>query len=48
MDCIRQHGVILDWGSGDLLPTTTGQFRAMLKRRTSRYWREGLPEGARA
>jgi N-methylhydantoinase B len=30
---IRRHGVILDWGTGELLPKTTEGFRAMLKRR---------------
>jgi N-methylhydantoinase B len=48
MDAIRQYGVILDWGSGTLLPKTTKQFRDMLKRRTVPHWRDGLPEGARA
>jgi N-methylhydantoinase B len=48
VDAIRQYGVILDWGSGELLPTTTAQFRDMLMRRTVRHWRDGLPEGARA
>jgi N-methylhydantoinase B len=47
IDAIRQYGVILDWGNGELLPKTTGQFRDMLKRRTVRHWRDGLPEGAR-
>jgi N-methylhydantoinase B len=41
-DCVRQYGVILDWGDGTLLPTTTGQFRAMLKRRTVPYWGKSL------
>ncbi|MEA2319438.1 MAG: N-methylhydantoinase [Solirubrobacteraceae bacterium] len=48
IDAIRQYGVILDWGNGELLPKTTGQFRDMLKRRTVQHWRDGLPEGARA
>lgn len=48
MDCIRQYGVILDWGTGELLPTTTDQFRAAFRRRAVSHWREGLPEGARA
>jgi N-methylhydantoinase B len=38
MDLIRQHGVIVNWGSGELLEKTTAQFRAMLKRRTAPYW----------
>ncbi len=37
-DLIRRFGVIVDWGSGELLPKTTAQFRAMLKRRTAPYW----------
>ncbi len=30
MDVLRRHGVILDWGTGELLERTTEQFRAML------------------
>jgi N-methylhydantoinase B len=37
-DAIRRHGVILDWGSGELLERTTKQFRAMLARRAVRHW----------
>ena len=29
-ELIRRHGVILDWGTGELLPKTTAGFRAML------------------
>jgi N-methylhydantoinase B len=39
LDVIRRHGVILDWDSGELLPLTTEQFRAMLRRRTASHWR---------
>ena len=35
---MRQYGVILDWGTGVLLPDTTRQFREMLQRRTAQYW----------
>ncbi|MEW6636596.1 MAG: hydantoinase B/oxoprolinase family protein, partial [Actinomycetota bacterium] len=35
---IRRHGVILDWGTGELLPKTTEGFRAMLKRRAVPHW----------
>lgn len=38
LDVIRRHGVILDWGTGDPLPRTTEQFRAMLARRAARHW----------
>jgi N-methylhydantoinase B len=37
-DLVRQYGVILDWGTGELLPETTRQFRAMLDRRMTPYW----------
>ncbi len=38
MDAIRRHGVILDWGTGELFEKTTEQFRAMLKRRAVEHW----------
>lgn len=39
MDCVRQFGVILDWGgSGEVLENTTAQFRKMLQRRTVVHW----------
>jgi N-methylhydantoinase B len=37
-DLIRQYGVILDWGTGELLPKTTEQFRSMLRRRAASHW----------
>ncbi len=45
LDLIRQSGVIVDWGSGELLPNTTRQFRAMLKRRTVPYWGRSIAAG---
>jgi N-methylhydantoinase B len=38
LDLVRRYGVILDWGTGELLPKTTEQYRAMLKRRMVRHW----------
>jgi N-methylhydantoinase B len=38
LDVIRRHGVICDWGTGELLPRTTEQFRAMIARRTAAHW----------
>ena len=38
LDLIRRYGVILDWGTGELLPRTTEQFRAMLQRRMVPHW----------
>jgi N-methylhydantoinase B len=45
LDLVRHYGVILDWGTGELLPKTTDQFRAMLQRRAVPYWQ---PVGAGA
>jgi N-methylhydantoinase B len=39
LDLVRRYGVILVWGTGELLPVTTGQFRAMLARRVVPHWR---------
>ena len=41
---IRRHGVILDWGTGELLPKTTEGFRAMLERRVVPHWKNGPRE----
>jgi N-methylhydantoinase B len=38
LDLVRQYGVILDWGTGELLPKTTAGFRAMLQRRAVPHW----------
>jgi hypothetical protein len=37
-DVVRRHGVIVDWGTGELFPTTTEQYRAMLQRRSAGHW----------
>lgn len=39
LDLVRQYGVILDWGTGTVLPKSTATFRAMLARRAESYWR---------
>jgi N-methylhydantoinase B len=38
LDVIRRHGVILDWGTGELFPQTTAQFRASMQRRSASNW----------
>jgi N-methylhydantoinase B len=38
LDVIRQHGVILHWGTGELLERTTQQFREMLHKRMVPHW----------
>lgn len=38
LDVTRRHGVIMDWGTSEVLPETTRQFREMLEKRTIAYW----------
>jgi len=38
LDLVRHYGVILDWGTGELLPKTTKTFREMLQRRSVSHW----------
>lgn len=38
LDMIRRYGVIVDWGSGELLEETTRQFRESLTRRSAAHW----------
>lgn len=38
-DLIRSYGVIVNWGTGELLPKTTATYRRMLKRRSAASWR---------
>jgi N-methylhydantoinase B len=37
-DLIRQYGVIVEWGSGQLLPETTRQHRDLLRKRACPNW----------
>ena len=39
LDLIRQYGVIVDWGTGELFPKTTRQFRELLRKRSVEYWK---------
>jgi len=39
IDVVRQYGVIMDWGTKEVLPKTTQQFREMLEKRTIAYWK---------
>ena len=39
LDLVRHYGVILDWGSGEVLPRTTAQYRELLERRSAGAWR---------
>jgi len=38
LDLVRQYGVIVAWGTGELLPRTTTMFRDMLRQRTADHW----------
>ena len=38
LDLVRQYAVIVDWGTGELFPHTTEQFRAMVRRRAASHW----------
>jgi len=46
LDLVRQYGVILDWGNGELLPKTTVQYREMLNRRAATAWRAAAEAAA--
>ncbi len=45
-DLLRRYGVIVNWGSGELLEKTTRQFRQMLQRRMVPYWDRDVTEAA--
>lgn len=38
LDVIRRHGVILDWGTGELFEETTRQHREQMQRRSADHW----------
>ena len=38
LDVVRRHGVICDWGTGELLPNSTRQFREAMQRRSAAHW----------
>ncbi len=37
-DLVRHYGVVLDWGTAELLPRTTEQYRELLRRRSLEHW----------
>jgi N-methylhydantoinase B len=43
LDLVRRYGVIVDWGTGELLPRTTETYREMIRRRAAEHWR--TPDG---
>jgi N-methylhydantoinase B len=40
LDVVRQYGVILDWGTGEVQERSTVQFRDMFQRRAVAYWKD--------
>jgi N-methylhydantoinase B len=40
-DLVRHYGVIVDWGTGELLPETTAEYRRMMRRRVVPFWSGG-------
>lgn len=38
LDLVRQYGVIVDWGTGELHENTTRQYRDLLHRRSEAHW----------
>jgi N-methylhydantoinase B len=38
LDVVRHYAVILDWSTGEVLETTTSQFREMFHKRTAAHW----------
>jgi N-methylhydantoinase B len=38
LDAVRRYAVILDWGSGELLPKSTAQFREQFEKRSAAFW----------
>ena len=45
-DVVRRHGVICNWGTGDLLPNSTRDFRAAMKKRSAAHWACAIPRPA--
>ena len=38
LDVIRRHGVILHWGTGELLENSTTEYRQLMQRRSAAHW----------
>jgi N-methylhydantoinase B len=38
LDAVRRYAVILDWGSGELMPKSTAQFRERFRTRSLDHW----------
>ena len=38
LDVVRHYAVVLDWDTGEVLRTSTAQFREMYAKRAAAYW----------
>ena len=38
LDAVRRYAVILDWGTGELMPKSTRQFRESFEKRSVAHW----------
>ena len=45
-DLVRHYGVIVDWGTGELMPKSTEAFRSSLLKRAVAHWKEPVGEDA--
>jgi len=41
---VRRYGVIVDWGSGELMPKSTEQYRASMQKRSADHWNDNIAE----
>ena len=44
IDMVRRYAVIVDWGTGELMPKSTEQFRASTQMRTADHWNDNIAE----
>jgi len=43
-DLIRRYGVIVDWGTGELMPKSTAQNRTSMQKRSADHWNDNIAE----
>ena len=44
MDMVRRYAVIVDWGTGELMPKSTEQFRESVNMRSADHWNDNIAE----
>jgi len=43
-DMVRRYSVIVDWGTGELMPKSTAQFRESTQLRSANHWNDNIAE----